>query len=69
MFSSVQSTKVSSPGPGSKPPPKAQSSSSSPPKENTTPARSAPLTSRPASAVVSWVEWHKRTLQWVSAPA
>lgn len=69
MRASVQSTKVLSPGPGSKHPPKAQSSSSSPPKVNTMRAHSALVTSRPASLVASWVAWHKRTLQWVSAPA
>ena len=41
----LQTTKDSSPGPGSKPQPKAPSSSSLPQKQNTTPSPSAPTTS------------------------
>jgi len=44
----AQSTKVSFPGPGSKPPPRAPSFSSSPQKPSTTPRASAPTTSVPA---------------------
>jgi hypothetical protein len=63
------STKVSSPGPGLKPPPKAPSSSSSPPKLNTTHAPSAPQNLPPVSQVASLAVLLKLTLPWVSARA
>lgn len=66
---STQSTKVSSPGPGSKPPPKAPSSSSLPLKPNTTPKVSAPPTLYLESVVVWLVALPKPTQQWVSALA
>jgi hypothetical protein len=68
FYCPVQSTKVSSPGPGSKPPPKAQSCSSSPPKENTTPVPSVPRNLQLVSVVVSWAESHRHMRRWVSAP-
>jgi hypothetical protein len=69
FFLNPQSTKVLSPGPGSKPPPKAPSSFSSHPKANTMLAHSAPVISRPVSVEEFWEDWRRHTLPWVSVPA
>ena len=64
-----QTTKVSSPGPGSKLPQKARSSSLWPPKPNFTPNPSEPTTSSAVSPV-AWPEVSpKHTLQWASVLA
>merc|ERR1711964_790363 len=65
----LASTKVSSHGPGLKPPRRALSSSLLPPRENTTLVPSALVTSPLESAVVSWEVSHRHTPQWDSAPA
>lgn len=64
-----QFTKVSSHGPGSKPPPKAPSSSSSHPKPNTTLEPLEQATSQLVFQVVSQEVSHKHMPRWASAPA
>merc|ERR1712225_162114 len=64
----LASTKVSSHGPGLKPPRRALSSSLLPPRENTTLVPSALVTSPLESAVVSWEVSHRHTPQWVTWP-
>lgn len=64
-----QSTKVSSPGPGSKPPQKVPSSSSLHPKPSTMQRPSAPTTSLLVSAEACLVVSPRHTQPWVSAHA
>lgn len=65
----LESTKVSSPGPGSKLPPRAPSFSSSPPRPSTTPASLAPPSLAVVSSVASPVVSPRPMPPWVSVPA